>query len=95
MKEEDLNAAGMSVNPGGMEVLVMTASADGTARIWRITWPGLVDHFRANVSACLTPEQRMSYLGESAAEAWMRYSDCELISVYHRCLRHPLLPRTA
>ena len=66
---------GAAFSPDGTRVI--TASKDGTARIWRITWPGLLEHLRANVSSCLAPEQRMWYLGESAADAWSSFADCE------------------
>ncbi len=66
---------GAAFSPDGTRVI--TASKDGTTRIWRVTWPGLRDHLQANVSACLTPEQRMWYLGESTMEAWSRYAECE------------------
>ena len=49
----------------------------GTARVWRVTWPVLVEYLRAHVSMCLTPEQRIRYLAESPPEARATYEACE------------------
>ena len=69
----DLSSAVFS--PDGTRVV--TASADGTARVWRVTWPGLLEHVRANLNACLTPEQRVQFLVESPTEAAAAYTECE------------------
>ena len=49
----------------------------GTARVWRVTWPVLVDYLRARLSLCLTAEQRIRYLAESPPEARATYEACE------------------
>lgn len=56
---------------------VVTASEDGTARIWRIGWRDLVAHLRQLTSASLTMEQRMIYLGEIEADARTAYEQAE------------------
>ena len=56
---------------------VVTASADGTARIWRVSFPELLEYVRANLRACLTPEQRVRYLSEPPAEATTAADTCE------------------
>ena len=57
---------------------VVTAGWDGVARVWTIDGVALQDNLRAATSACLDPEFRMSFLGESRHLAWQRYADCEL-----------------
>jgi WD40 repeat protein/serine/threonine protein kinase len=75
LKGHDGAVTGAVFSPDGQRVV--TASQDGTARVWRVTWAGLMDYLRTNVTTCLTPEERTLYLGEPPAEAWKRYADCE------------------
>ena len=56
---------------------MLTASADGTARVSRVTWPELRDYLKDNVKACLTPKQWMWFLAESLAKAAAAYAECE------------------
>ncbi|MFQ5680325.1 MAG: protein kinase [Gemmatimonadota bacterium] len=69
-------------SPSGTHVMTL---GGGLARIWRITWPGLLDHLRRSVSLCLTADQRMRHLGESAADAQAGLAACETRS-------HPFEP---
>ncbi len=62
-------------SPDGQRVV--TASVDGTARIWRVTFPELLEYVRANLRACLTPEQRTQYLAEATTEAAAAADACE------------------
>ena len=63
-------------SPDGTRVL--TASADGTARVWHVTWPELRDYLKDNVKACLTPKQRMGFLAESPSDARVAHAACEV-----------------
>jgi WD40 repeat protein/serine/threonine protein kinase len=47
------------------------------SRIMRVTWDGLEEYLRSRIGGCLTPEQRMRYLGESSPEAWRAYEEWE------------------
>jgi hypothetical protein len=49
----------------------------GTARIWRVSWPGLRDYLREHVRVCLTPEERTWYLAESPLQARAAFDACE------------------
>ena len=57
---------------------VVTAGWDGVARVWTVDGAALQEAIRAATSACLDPEFRMSFLGESRHLAYQRYNDCEL-----------------
>ncbi|WP_428266717.1 WD40 repeat domain-containing protein, partial [Haliangium sp.] len=59
---EGLHEAGFS--PDGMRVI--TASEDGTARLWLIGVPAIERALRSAYDACLPPDVRQRYLGESA-----------------------------
>jgi len=57
---------------------VVTASADGTARLWPLDWKGLVEGLRDRATrACLTVRQRQQVLGESAQEARQERDACQ------------------
>ena len=56
---------------------IVTASSDGTARIWRASWPALLAFLREATTACLTDDQRIRYLGASPAEAHDADAACE------------------
>ncbi len=56
---------------------VVTASSDATARVWTIDAAILQDTLGSVTSACLDPEFRVEFLGESPETAWERYSECE------------------
>jgi WD40 repeat protein len=63
-------------SPDGTKIV--TASTDQTARVWgRLSWEALSKFLREKTTACLTPEERMKFLGETASEAWAEYSRCE------------------
>ena len=68
-----------------MRILV-TFSADGsrvltvgsgTAKVWRVTWPGLLEYLQESVQVCLTPKQRTLFLGESSSQAERACAECE------------------
>ena len=71
--------------PDGTRVLV--DSGDET-RILRVTWNGLEEYLRKRIGGCLTPEQRMRYLGETSPEAWRAYEECE-----HHQGRRPIMEK--
>lgn len=56
---------------------VVTASEDGTARVWSVGWEALSEHLRNATTVCLTPTQRERYLVETPQEAEERYQECE------------------
>jgi WD40 repeat protein len=56
---------------------VLSASEDGTARIWRTRWPDLITHLRGVTTATLTVEQRMTLLGETEQDAREAYEAAE------------------
>ena len=55
---------------------VVTASEDGTARLWLISADGLERALRDTVAACLRPQVRRDYLGESLGAARRAYEAC-------------------
>ena len=57
-------------------------------RILRVTWDGLEEYLRKRIGGCLTPEQRMRYLGETSPEAWRVYEECE-----HHQGRRPIMKK--
>jgi hypothetical protein len=68
------------------DTLLATASADSTVRLWHLDkaeppadleWPALLKYIRDRTTACLTGEQRMQLLSETAEEAREKYSTCE------------------
>jgi WD40 repeat protein len=54
-----------------------TASSDATARLRLIDWGELVHALRAATTACLTLDQRVTYLDESPREARAAWESCE------------------
>jgi WD40 repeat protein len=48
----------------------MTASHDGTVRLWAGDWKTILQHLRGRTTATLDPEKRMNGLGESERRAW-------------------------
>lgn len=54
-----------------------SASIDGTARLWLVDWAALVAALRSATTACLTPSERTSHLGETPAEADAAWASCE------------------
>jgi hypothetical protein len=67
--------------------LVVTASTNGTARIWdaqppaplaTLGWNSLTSYLKTSTTACLAPPQRARLLKESESEAQKGYESCEL-----------------
>lgn len=56
---------------------VVTLSGDNAVRVWTISWDELVDRLRERTSLCLSPEQRVMYLGETRDVAAKRFDACE------------------
>ncbi len=56
---------------------IVTASGDGTAHVWRVEWKTLLTYLREAMTACLTKEQRIRYLGEEDTKAQAAYETCE------------------
>jgi WD40 repeat protein len=72
VSNENLGTAVFS--PDGSRLVVFD---NHQARILRVTWEELEDYLRRSTGGCLTPEQRMRYLGESPSEAWEAYAEYE------------------
>jgi hypothetical protein len=66
---------GSSFSPSGD--LVVTASSDGTARIWSLYASDLQKAIKDATNICLDPEFRERSLGESWEEATRKYEQCE------------------
>jgi WD40 repeat protein len=56
---------------------IVTASADGTARVWTVGLAPLLAWLRASTTSCLTPDVRVSALGESEGDAHGKFDACE------------------
>jgi WD40 repeat protein len=56
---------------------LMTASEDGSVRLWRNGWQDLRRCLRSMTTATLNPEQRMVLLGETETDAWREYGTAE------------------
>ncbi|MCK4409721.1 MAG: protein kinase [Candidatus Eisenbacteria sp.] len=61
-------------SPDGTRLVVCYSNG---ARILRVTWEELKDYLRGKARGCLTPEQRLRFLGETPNEAWAAYAECE------------------
>jgi hypothetical protein len=68
-------ATAASFSPDGQRVV--TASEDGTARVWPSSIPELQRLLREANADCLPPEARRVYLDETEAQAQERYEACE------------------
>ena len=77
--ESEVTSAAFSPRPE--EPRLVTGSTDGSARVWRPREPLPVDRLqeklRAASSACLTPWERQSHLGDLPARAWEATAECE------------------
>jgi WD40 repeat protein len=60
-----------AISPDGAQL--MTASEDGSIRLWRNGWKSLVNYLRSETTATLNPEQRIVLLGESEKQGWKSY----------------------
>ena len=56
---------------------MITASEDDTARVWNITWDGILAFLKSLSSASLTVEERMILLGEDESDAREAYEKAE------------------
>jgi WD40 repeat protein len=56
---------------------VVTGTAEGIVRVWRITIPALLDYLDHATTACLPPPAHVRFLGESEATASAQYRTCE------------------
>lgn len=76
LRANDLHLLTADFAPDGKTIA--TASIEGTVRVWRrFSWREFREYLQARTKACLTPDQRMKFLAETPAEAWLAYSDCE------------------
>ena len=71
------NPTSLTASAASIKLCVGAVSWDGTARVWRVTWPGLLAYLRENLNACLSTQQRERFLAESPADAWDAYATCE------------------
>ncbi|AUX43386.1 uncharacterized protein SOCE26_048340 [Sorangium cellulosum] len=56
---------------------IITAYRGGTVRVWAVSGPPLRKVLAEATTACLSPEMRQAYLGETEAEARAGYEACE------------------
>ena len=56
---------------------IVTASVDGTARVWTVGLEPLQALLRGSTTSCLTPDVRVAALAESEADAGAKYDACE------------------
>ncbi len=60
---------------------LVTTSFDGTVRVWSPFWDATIETLAAQLArrapACLSEQQRVTYLGESAADAGVRAHACK------------------
>jgi WD40 repeat protein len=61
--------------PSGSEVV--TGSADGVVRLWRIQPDALLHYLQRVTTACLDPRTRGQYLGESESVRSLRHAECQ------------------
>ena len=66
-----------SIAPNGSQI--MTASEDGSIRLWNNGWRDLQHRLRSLTTATLNPDQRMELLGETEAQAWKSFRTAEQI----------------
>lgn len=64
----------LAFSPDGSRLVA--GSTAGEAKVWTVSWPRLLDQLRASTRACLTAEQRLTYLAESRAQAQARELAC-------------------
>jgi len=55
---------------------VVTASSDGSVRIWRYQWNHLLEYLDSSTRVCLTVEQRMRFLTEEYKTACNEHRKC-------------------
>jgi WD40 repeat protein len=60
-----------SISPSGSQI--MTASEDGSIRLWNNGWRDLQRRLRSLTTATLNPDQRMELLGETEVQAWKAF----------------------
>jgi WD40 repeat protein len=72
--EEEVNSAAFS--PDG-QMLVTINSRDGTARLWALSVDGVRQRLREAHKNCLSVVNRMTYVGETEAQARVHYDACE------------------
>lgn len=56
---------------------IVTGTADGAVRLWRIQLSELEDYLDKETTACLSTQSRVQLLGEFAPDARKRYESCE------------------
>jgi WD40 repeat protein len=75
LRGHQAQVSGVAFTPDGRRLA--TASSDGTARLRLIDWGELVHALRAATTACLTLDQRVTYLDESPNKARAAWESCE------------------
>jgi WD40 repeat protein len=59
---------------------VVTGADDGRVRVWRTDVGQLLDYMKGSSTACLTPSERVRFLGESENGAGSAYAKCEALN---------------
>ncbi|WP_147332876.1 WD40 repeat domain-containing protein, partial [Archangium gephyra] len=72
-------------SPDGQHII--TASDDKTARVWPLAISDISQRLREANRDCLSPELRLTFLGESDSQALRAYEECE--RSYGRVLPRP------
>jgi WD40 repeat protein len=75
VRGHDAAVLAAALSPDGRRVV--TASMDRTARVWTIDWKELIARLHTSTTACLTADQRVESLEESAVVASRRGADCD------------------
>ena len=55
---------------------VVTASADGSVRVWRYEWEDLLDYLDSSTRVCLSVKERIDFLNEEDEEACNMHRIC-------------------
>jgi WD40 repeat protein len=66
-----------AIDVDALDTQVVTGTADGVVRLWRVKLSALKDYLSHASTACLTTRTRAQFLGESQADARSRYEACE------------------
>ena len=75
LRGHDGSVGHATFSPDGSELA--TASVDGTARVWPVSWDRVLAPLRSATTACLPVGHRIQILGECAAEAARGAAACE------------------
>lgn len=55
---------------------IVTASADGSVRVWRYVWKDLLEYLQSSTRVCLSIKERVDYLNEEDDDACAKHWRC-------------------